>query len=251
MRDWTRPNVVPVLSPLDVHVWMGDISELAPLRRQLEQLLDDGELRDARAFMSAEDTTRYIITRGALRLLLGTYVAAAPRALVLERGPFGKPAMANGHDTSFNASHSGDRLLFGFTRGGEIGVDVERVRPGASCADFESVIRRAFSPREQHAMSHSAEHDRLRSFYAIWARKESYIKATGAGLSQGLERFTVSHGRGDARLLDDSEDSAAGSKWRMEEVLSAGEYAAAVTYSSKLHKPLYLSLNAGMLEKLC
>jgi 4'-phosphopantetheinyl transferase len=73
------------------------------------------------------------------------------------------------------------------TRGQELGVDLEVVRP---MTDAEGVARRFFSAGEVSDLLGLPE--RELAFFRCWTRKEAYIKALGQGLSCPLDRFRVS-----------------------------------------------------------
>jgi 4'-phosphopantetheinyl transferase len=65
---------------------------------------------------------------------------------------------------------------------------VEKVRPIDTA---EQIAQRYFSPRENAALGALPCALREAAFFDCWARKESYIKATGRGLSERLAEFDV------------------------------------------------------------
>jgi 4'-phosphopantetheinyl transferase len=85
----------------------------------------------------------------------------------------GKPVFPGIH---FNISHSDHQVICGFSQEGQLGVDLEKIKP----IDFED-FRAMFSAKEWSAI-HSAD-DPLRTFYWFWTRKESIIKAMGRTLN--------------------------------------------------------------------
>ena len=70
-----------------------------------------------------------------------------------------------------------------------MGVDVECLTPEFP---IEEVAERFFSPAEISALKALPSDERLEAFFSCWTRKEAYLKATGAGLTQGLDRVIVS-----------------------------------------------------------
>ena len=133
-----------------------------------------------------------MVGRGVLRLLLGRYLATRPENVRFDYGSHGKPALAGEQRASslrFNASHSGELALYAFVHDYEVGVDVEYIKE-----DFatEEIAERYFTTREVNTLLALAKADRPAGFFRFWARKESYIKAIGKGLSHPLNQFDVS-----------------------------------------------------------
>ena len=85
----------------------------------------------------------------------------------------GKPIISGTH---FNISHSDHQVICGFSKEGQIGVDLEKINQ-IDFDDFTSM----FSLQEWAAIN-SAD-DPLRTFYWFWTRKESIIKALGLTLN--------------------------------------------------------------------
>jgi 4'-phosphopantetheinyl transferase len=92
-------------------------------------------------------------------------------------------------DLHFNLTHSHNVALFAFTLSGEVGIDVEYIRPSHREMDL---AERFFSPQEVAALRAFPESSQREMFFRCWTRKEAYIKARGAGLSISLASFTVS-----------------------------------------------------------
>jgi 4'-phosphopantetheinyl transferase len=165
-------------------------------------LLSVEERARAGRFVFEDDRRRYTVARAQLRRLLGERLGERPEAVELTYGAHGKPALAPRHAGSglrFNVSHCGDVAVHAFTRGREIGVDVEAVR---ALPDADQIAARFFSPRENQAYQALPSSERPVGFFNCWTRKEAYIKALGEGLAHPLQRFDVSLAPGEpARLL--------------------------------------------------
>jgi 4'-phosphopantetheinyl transferase len=158
---------------------------------RLRLLLDAGERARAERFVFERHRRRFTAARGLLRETLAAELGGDPAALRFEYGPRGKPRLAAGSDDGlrFNVSHSGELLLIALARGAELGVDVEAVRPDI---DHAAIARRFFSACEQAALLALPDPLRARGFFAIWTRKEAYVKLLGGGLSIPLDGFDVS-----------------------------------------------------------
>jgi len=152
---------------------------------RLERRLAPDERERAAGFVFARDCRRYTVARARLREWLAELLGVAPEALVFAYGAQGKPRLEGG--PHFNLSHSGERALFASCAGAPVGVDVEVRRE----VDPLALARSVFSPAEQAALAAQPEQRRQQAFFATWTRKEAVIKATGLGVSQGLERFSV------------------------------------------------------------
>ncbi len=161
----------------------------------------DGTVARFRSILAPEETARasrfrfdslersYILSRGALRVLLARWTGASPQSIRFSYGPQGKPSLLpSGDGIQFNASHSGDLALFAFTIGRELGVDVEKMRP---MPDMQDVALRFFSAEEAAELMALPAGQREKAFFRCWTRKEAYIKATGEGLSADLRSFRV------------------------------------------------------------
>jgi 4'-phosphopantetheinyl transferase len=165
-------------------------------------------------FHFAVHRQRYVAGRGFLRVVLAHYLGQDPAALRFCYGPHGKPALAEARgDLQFNLSHSGGGGLLGVTRGQEIGVDLEQVRPRGN---LEELAQRFFAAGEVAALAAVDASERELAFYQCWTRKEAFIKAGGEGLARPLDQFTVSLGPGEpARLLAVAGDPEEASRWAL------------------------------------
>lgn len=191
---WRAAPVGPLApAPDGADLW------LIPLRGAAadDAALSEGEKMRAARFVFDADRAAYIAAHAALRAILSRYVAEPPAALRFVEGAHGKPALIDGGACAFNLSHAGDYALLGVTHGRAIGVDIEPVR---AIPDRDDVAASHFSVAEREALNALPEAARDGAFYAIWTRKEAFIKLDGAGLSLPLSGFTVSLGD-EARLL--------------------------------------------------
>jgi hypothetical protein len=68
--------------------------------------------------------------RGALRMLLGSYLDVEPHALRFELDPSGKPRLPGACPIHFNLSHSGSLAVYALTKIGDVGIDVELLDRG-------------------------------------------------------------------------------------------------------------------------
>ncbi|NLD87930.1 MAG: 4'-phosphopantetheinyl transferase superfamily protein [Clostridiales bacterium] len=134
-------------------------------------LLSQTSFEKAKSFHKHEDMLRYIAGRTLLKIVLGdNNVRYSPR---------GKPYILNGE--RFNLSHSGKYTVLALSRD-SIGVDIETIHRKPH--DYNRIVRPPiFSEREcVFFRENGCTQD---AFYLLWTLKESYMKRTGQGLSQG------------------------------------------------------------------
>jgi 4'-phosphopantetheinyl transferase len=194
------------------------------------------------AWLSPEETARadrfrfprhrraFVLGRAALRALVASYLDMDAADVSFVYGPQGKPALENSDACSlrFNASNSGDLAAYAFTRGCDIGVDVEQHR---ALADLENIARRFFSPEETAELLDLAPGEKTAAFFRCWTRKEAYIKALGGGLSIPLDSFRVTLRPGDAaRLVSSGGGADEARSWTLHEFDAGPDYAGAIAY---------------------
>lgn len=158
--------------------------------------------------------------RAPLLALLARYTGAEQTALV--SGAHGRPRLAQGPaGLDFNWSHSGEVAVVALARGIVPGVDVEWVRPRPRAMDL---ARRFFHPQEAAALQALPAGERERAFLELWTAKEAVLKATGHGISFGLQRLRVGRERALRLAWLDGDDAAA---WQLQALeLGAGCVAA-------------------------
>lgn len=173
----------------EVRVWWLDLAHRLPPSPSLLGVLAPAEVERAGRFRFERDRVRYVRARGALRCLLGAYAGVAPGSLRLGHGPFGKPRLeAPDAGLHFNLAHADDLMVVALTGAGEVGVDVEAVRP---LPDLERIAEHFFSAGEREALGALPPARREDAFFACWTRKEAYLKALGSGLAVPLDAFEV------------------------------------------------------------
>ncbi|MGA8208002.1 MAG: 4'-phosphopantetheinyl transferase superfamily protein [Candidatus Dormiibacterota bacterium] len=96
----------------------------------------------------------------------------------------------------FNLSHSAGLVVFALARNREVGVDVEQVQD-----DFpiDAVAGEIFSEAERQALYWPASGLRVDTFFALWTRKEAYLK--GIGVGWGGAKLTYETETGDSAAL--------------------------------------------------
>ncbi len=155
-----------------------------------------------------EDKQNSLTGKLLLKYGLTTLYNPSQKIEYVKLSSFGKPFIPStdtDSDVFFNISHSANCSVCAFNvpnlgggeynsseireeEGGnnfEIGIDIEYIKP-IKIEDFFSV----FTKQEQQIISKSISP--LHSFYNIWTRKESVLKAEGSGLTNHLKELCVS-----------------------------------------------------------
>jgi 4'-phosphopantetheinyl transferase len=202
---WLTPPPTLALPPGELHLWRATLDQSEAIRERLWGYLSDEEQERAGKFRFDNGRFHYIVGRGLLRQLLGSYLAAPPHSLRFASGPNGKPHLIDYAQFSFNVAHGQGRLLLGFCRGADLGVDIEQIRLPQRA---DGVARRFFAPAEYVTFAAAPPEQQAEVFFNCWTRKEAYIKATGEGLACPLNAFEVSLAVGETAVLHSIRGSA-------------------------------------------
>jgi 4'-phosphopantetheinyl transferase len=186
-------------------------------------------------FRFAKDRSRFVVSHGALRELLGGYLRIAPASVELANDDKRKPFVQVGpHLTSqarvrFNASHSESLAVFAFSRALELGVDVEYIHRDV---DFEVIAQSHFARAERLLLNQLSPDARREAFFLGWTRKEAYLKATGDGLRTALDSFAVSLETSPGPILLKTKDFPMSTMYSF---IPAADYAGAVVAEGTGH----------------
>jgi 4'-phosphopantetheinyl transferase len=226
---WSHPPEEFSLPIDEVHVWRASLDCDSKVLKRLEELLSPDEKSRAARFIFDRDRYYFVAARGILRDLLGAYLKRPPAELEFRYGPQGKPALCNTDSVSplhFNLSHSQGLALYAFSRGREVGVDLELIRPEFAT---EEIANRYFSTQEVKELQALPQDLQPEGFFLCWTRKEAYVKARGEGLQVSLGSFNVSLTPGQPAELH----SVDCSRWTLRSFRLAERYAAAVVGGGK------------------
>jgi 4'-phosphopantetheinyl transferase len=217
------------LKASDVHIWHASLEQPGETVQAWRAILSEDELKRAERYHFDLHRGHFIAGRGILRHLLSLYTGIEPGQLQPEYTRNGKPFLPGMEDEAgirFNLSHSGGIAVYAFTRGREVGIDIEHQRP---IDDIDRIAERNFSTKEYTTLGTLPEGERLEAFYLCWTRKEAFIKAIGEGISFPLQQFDVTLIPGEpARLLSVDGSSEKTKRWSMHNLTIAEGYAAAL-----------------------
>lgn len=168
----------------------------------LNQALDKATFEEMNWHVSAEkrakihrfrkpiDATRSLIGDLIIRLILCGHHGFRNEEIRYAYQEFGKPYLPQHPHLHFNISHSGDWVV-GVVSTSLVGIDIEKI----TAVNIE-IPSLALTDEENKKLQLLNETDRNALFFELWTLKESYAKATGRGLSEGLNTLKISTGSG-------------------------------------------------------
>ena len=188
--------------------------------------LSSEELQRASRFHRDELRARFISSRVLLRSVLGRCLNIAPSAVNIGLEDRGKPHLNHHTQIQFNLAHSGDLMLLAVTNGMKIGVDVERVRP---LNDAKAIARRFFSTNESNWLQRCSDQELDQAFFQLWTRKEAVLKATGEGISSGLDSLELLNPEGTFKpAVTRTADGGSETRWTFHDLHPAAGYIGAL-----------------------
>ncbi|WP_295393143.1 4'-phosphopantetheinyl transferase superfamily protein [uncultured Thiodictyon sp.] len=177
---WQPNAAAPAIAPGGLHLWHLSTDARGDDPDSCLALLGERQRRRALGLTHAGFRERYIRAQAGLRRVLGLYLDIPPRAVGFTYGPAGKPAVAQALGAlEFNLTTTGDLALIAISRGGEVGIDCEWLRPRR---DLVAIARRVFTADEVATLLAAPEAARLDYFYHAWTALEADAKADGRGL---------------------------------------------------------------------
>ncbi len=200
------------MTPGETHIWWTVVDVDSSEADALIGILDSAEQARAQRFAFPHLRNRFVAGHAFMRRVLSKYADMAAEEIAYRYGARGKPALAGGGNLHFNLSHSGGLAALAVTRGGEVGIDIERIHQMQRIAQL---ARRFFSAAENEWLFALPESGQLRGFFECWTAKEAYIKARGDGLAYPLESFGVLRGDSGELRLTVEREPAENERWRM------------------------------------
>jgi 4'-phosphopantetheinyl transferase len=224
------------LPPVEIHVWYRDLNFPFSQLEMCYELLSDDERERAARYHFDQHRNEFVLTRGTLRTLLGSYLEKSPASLAFSYSAQGKPYLAGEpSNLRFNVSHTEGLAALAFARESEIGVDVEKMRPER---EAHKLAERFFSESERRFLSHISGRELHEAFFRCWTRKEAYIKAKGGGLSIPLDEFDVSIAKHEpVALLGTRPDPNEAGRWALHDLPVKVGYAGALAVSVPAPQP--------------
>lgn len=224
----------------EVHIWCATLECSPNSLAGCFESLSEAEKERAGRFYFERDRSRYIIGRGTLRRLLGSYLELKPGDVEIDTLEYGKPFLKNVPKPllQFNLAHSHNLAVYAFHRCYPLGIDVEFIHP---MADEDSFAAMYFTQREIAWLAALSGADKTAGFFKLWTCKEAYLKAHGAGLIKPLNQVDVWLEDGEAPRLASLDDEDAGiARWELEMFAPAEGFQAALVVEGSGWRPVFL-----------
>lgn len=206
--NWSCLPAKPIIGIGQVHL----VSAVLPSDYDASQvdwsLLTDKERNRALRFKFDRHRNRWVFGRLTLKHLLSSYLNCEALSIELGYGEIGKPYVASPSNNNllFNYTDSGGLLIYAFSEGIEVGVDLEFLPRETN---FEALVRRKLTPDEQTAFYEMPVDHQQSAFLACWTRKEAYGKALGVGIRYPMSEVTLCENMQEAvfSLVNDDGDN--------------------------------------------
>jgi 4'-phosphopantetheinyl transferase len=163
-----------------IDVWYARYSALDQHYMILSSLISPEEKQKAAGFKKSDDSRRYIMRHGIVRVILEHYIHEDPEKIQIVRSTNGKPVLdpeGEFSDVRFSLSTTDEEVCVGITRNQEIGLDIVKTN---SCIPFPEIENYLFAPGERRWIEQTTLEQRSLQFFRIWSLKEALLKATGS-----------------------------------------------------------------------
>lgn len=156
---------------------------------QLETFLGSEDQARLNTLHQADFKNNFIISRGLLRSILSTYTGIAAAEIKLQRNQHGKPLLAESMPAiQFNMTHTQSRLLIALSSENTVGIDIENRHRKVKMAQLAQKI---MSGNELAYFQTLDQEQQVQVFFENWTAKEAYLKATGEGISAGMNQIEI------------------------------------------------------------
>lgn len=220
-----RMENFPLLPPGELHVWQVSTNINSKILEDSKSALTEKDLAKVSFYKFDQVRDSFVVSQGALRMLLSSYLGISPSLVKLGRRKKGKPYSIDDPGLYFNMSNSGEFVAIVFSRDSEVGIDIEKIRP---IHDLDEMIAKNFTRREIKFITAKPE-EKISRFFRFWTIKESYLKAIGEGMRLPPDHLEFSIENDRIRQLSvqgvfDQED------WNFKEFSKSTDYVGTITY---------------------
>lgn len=175
----------------EIHVWAANAYDFYENDRHFYNLLSDDERERADQFFYEEHKRNFILSRGILRKIIGSYLFVSPEKIKFSYGKYGKPYVFDflNNKFYFNIAHSKNLVLYVFSKDFPVGVDIQKIE---HCEDYEDLFKNLFCSGEILSLEAIPLLHRLEYFFKYWTHKEAFIKMIGYGFHCPMDQFEIS-----------------------------------------------------------
>ena len=191
--------------------------------------LSEDEIERVNRYRFKEHRHAFCAGRAFLRLVLAQYIGVLPQAIRFRLGARSKPELdqpASARWLQFSLARSDAFVMLAVAMRSPVGIDIERVRDDF---DLTQTARCHFTEPEFESWMALPAVQRPRAFFALWTRKEAFLKGTGTGIDRPLDRLVLPIKAGG--LANDAKAAPGqdgGGRWSIVEVATPPSHAAAL-----------------------
>ena len=150
--------------------------------------LDDDEHQKLTQIKAQRRHDEFIYGRFLLKHHIASHLNCKIKNITFQKTDTGKLYL---EDTPlfFNLSHSGNFIALAINKDNEVGIDIEH--PENKKNDILTIAKRFFCQEEYQTIKALPSVEQRDLFYTIWTTKEAILKATGCGISAGLDTINT------------------------------------------------------------
>jgi len=181
--DWQQEATHSLINGLNTDVWRIKIADYLSFIGQLKRLLLPDEITRAGRYYQEKDRQRFMVSRAALRIILGKYLAQKPEDIRFEIGPNKKPFVkTTGAIVNYNISHSDEWVTIAISQT-KAGIDTEKIDRSFA---YKEILADNFSADEIRFIN---QPEPVEKFVLLWTRKEATTKLTSQGLDERIKNI--------------------------------------------------------------
>lgn len=174
------------LGPADSRIYWLRTADVRPALAGVLRWLDPKETARAAGFATQGLREDFLASRLLLRGVLAAWLGRAPGALTFVERPGGKPVLTFPSAPTFSLSHSSGVSALYVASHGELGLDVECVRPQLRNG-LIALAQEYFAEDEYAWLKQKDDVAQQYHFLRLWTLKEAVLKAEGSGLALPLD----------------------------------------------------------------
>ena len=169
-------------------------------------LMNEEKQERVNRFRLDDDKKRTVAGEMLARKAITELCGVAEEEIVFGKTEKGKP-FAENVDVHFNVSHSGNFVVCAADKK-SIGVDIEEIRPVKLTVakrvytTDELVYLFGYTPTDDD-FNKTPDSQMLVRFFELWTAKEAYLKYTGTGIVDNLNKMSVNRNNIHCEISDD------------------------------------------------
>lgn len=194
----------------------------------LESYLPVAEKNRAVLLVDPVERRHFLFRRCFQRIFVQKFLAfdGRPEELELRHQQDQRPMCLDAPRCRLSFSSSAGAVLAAASHVGEIGVDIERVRPIENAA---ALAHRFFTEAEAQAIDALPNHQQNMAFLKHWTAKEAGLKAIGKGIVSGLNTFVYAGENGSLTRHGEPQNQSS-TLWSVEYPYLLAEHIVAVVH---------------------